>query len=583
MNKKQNKSLGKYKSRRMAAVLLSLSMIVSAVSLTVPAVSQAAVVKLDRKKVTVTMGKSTTLKLKNNKAKVKWSVTSGKKNVLLSKKKKTSVKISGKKVGKAKVQAKVGKKKYTCVVTVKQVQTPETSPQPKEMLILTSPLVPVQSELPPVQSPTVSSGIEETEREVIAVQISANRNLLFPDTADKTYPEEYLSSWLKDNGVVLKIEIIYADEIRTIETTLCEDDASIIPSGMTISCSNDVITVSYMGKVDTLDIDYVKSQTEGDYEYISNGTVAYITKYLGENTGKVIIPDLLGNVPVTDIIGWESGDLSVWDIAISEITLPVRLDTRNLYQFMEWKKLQKINTKEGAENYRSIDGVLFSKDGSELLCYPSAKETVSYVVPDTVTTISERAFRFAANIKEITLPAKLCEIADIKLSNDSIEYIAASNTFYAVNLEQIIVAEDNLYLTSREGVLYDKDMRTLLVYPSGKSDLVLEVPEGVETVAWCAIPANQKIETLILPSTLMRYEYQGNTLGFPPTIQDIYIKKNCLSEEEWSYLSYYMDNMTDTTFHVKSEEMYWFMKTIWSEWENNEFGLPVNISTDYNW
>lgn len=46
-------------------------------------------VKLNKKSVIVNVGKTVKIKLKNNKKKVKWSVTSGKKNVTLSKKKKT--------------------------------------------------------------------------------------------------------------------------------------------------------------------------------------------------------------------------------------------------------------------------------------------------------------------------------------------------------------------------------------------------------------------------------------------------------------------------------------------------------------
>lgn len=69
-------------------------------------------VKLNKKSITVNVGKTVKIKLKNNKKKVKWTVISGKKNVALSQKKKTGVTIKGKKAGTAKVQAKVGKKKY---------------------------------------------------------------------------------------------------------------------------------------------------------------------------------------------------------------------------------------------------------------------------------------------------------------------------------------------------------------------------------------------------------------------------------------------------------------------------------------
>ena len=80
-------------------------------------------VKLSKKAVTVAVGEAVKIQLKNNKKKVKWSITSGKKNVTLSKKKKTGAIIKGKKAGKAKVQAKIGKKKYVCKVTVKKAAT----------------------------------------------------------------------------------------------------------------------------------------------------------------------------------------------------------------------------------------------------------------------------------------------------------------------------------------------------------------------------------------------------------------------------------------------------------------------------
>lgn len=88
-------------------------------------------VKLSAKKLTVTVGKKKTLKLKNNKKKVKWTVTSGKARIKLKSKKKTSVIVVGKKAGTAKVQAKVGKKKYTCKVTVKAAKKKAGKSTPK--------------------------------------------------------------------------------------------------------------------------------------------------------------------------------------------------------------------------------------------------------------------------------------------------------------------------------------------------------------------------------------------------------------------------------------------------------------------
>ncbi len=86
--------------------------------------------KLSSKKVTLKVGKSKTITLKNNKKKTTWKVISGKKCIKLKNKKKNSVKIVAVKSGKAKVQVKAGKKKYTCTVTVKSAKKTNTTKKP---------------------------------------------------------------------------------------------------------------------------------------------------------------------------------------------------------------------------------------------------------------------------------------------------------------------------------------------------------------------------------------------------------------------------------------------------------------------
>ena len=66
-------------------------------------------VSLSSTKITVTKGKSKTLKVKNAKKKVTWKILSGKKFISLKKKEKAAT-IKVKQTGKAKVQAAIGKK-----------------------------------------------------------------------------------------------------------------------------------------------------------------------------------------------------------------------------------------------------------------------------------------------------------------------------------------------------------------------------------------------------------------------------------------------------------------------------------------
>jgi len=75
-------------------------------------------VSISAKKKTITAGTSFTLQLNNAASNAKWSVSS-KKVLSIKKLGKNKYKVSGLKKGSAKVYAKIGRKKYTCAVTVK--------------------------------------------------------------------------------------------------------------------------------------------------------------------------------------------------------------------------------------------------------------------------------------------------------------------------------------------------------------------------------------------------------------------------------------------------------------------------------
>ncbi len=85
-------------------------------------------VKLNKTKLTLKVGKTYKLKVKNIKAKVKVKWSSSKKKIATVNKK---GKVTAKKKGTAKITAKVKKKRYVCKVTVKKTPTRKTSPSPK--------------------------------------------------------------------------------------------------------------------------------------------------------------------------------------------------------------------------------------------------------------------------------------------------------------------------------------------------------------------------------------------------------------------------------------------------------------------
>lgn len=114
------------RKKNLVTAVLVASMLVGSFGVTSTPAEAKSKIKLSTTKVSLNGGASKTIKIKGTKKKVKWSVVSGKKNIKLKNKKKTSVKIVGVKRGTAKVQAKLGKKKYICRVTVKKVTPAKT-------------------------------------------------------------------------------------------------------------------------------------------------------------------------------------------------------------------------------------------------------------------------------------------------------------------------------------------------------------------------------------------------------------------------------------------------------------------------
>ena len=132
------------------AMILTLALTAGLCQTAAP--SQAATPKLSAKNLTMKVGKTAALKVKKTSKKAKWSIASGKKNIRLTAKKKTSVKVKAVKAGKAKISCKIGKKKLICKVTVYGPIPPCVIPT--QSPTVTASAAPTQQ---PTHSPTVTA------------------------------------------------------------------------------------------------------------------------------------------------------------------------------------------------------------------------------------------------------------------------------------------------------------------------------------------------------------------------------------------------------------------------------------------
>ena len=110
----------------------------------------------------------------------------------------------------------------------------------------------------------------------------------------------------------------------------------------------------------------------------------------------IIIPSTHLDKPVK-VIDYLDGD-------ITSITIPESITDIYEYVFYRCSKLTSITVDEKNTVFKSVDGILYSKDGKTLMSYPVAKTATSFTIPSSVETVGEAAFRACKNLTSVTIP-----------------------------------------------------------------------------------------------------------------------------------------------------------------------------------
>lgn len=150
-------------------------------------------------------------------------------------------------------------------------------------------------------------------------------------------------------------------------------------------------------------------------------------------------------------------------------------------------------------SYSSFEGVLFSKNGSLLIQCPRRKQGW-YTVPSFVTTIGFRAFCYSYLIPGITIPASVSSIGLYPFDD-------------CTSLSEIRVDAGNVYYSSHNGVLLDKNATTLIRCPQGKQG-TYSIPETVTALEHDAFSYCEDLTSITLPaavSTIKSYAFFGCT------------------------------------------------------------------------
>ena len=127
--------------------------------------------------------------------------------------------------------------------------------------------------------------------------------------------------------------------------------------------------------------------------------------------------------------------------------MPGRYAEDGINVFSYCNGLKEIIVDERHSEYKSVDGVVYSKDETELLIMPLGYYAREYVVPDGVTKIAAWCFRHCENIESIVLAESLQRInAEVFLDFTSLREVTMSKNVEIIDAEAFKRCENVQYI-----------------------------------------------------------------------------------------------------------------------------------------
>ena len=198
--------------------------------------------------------------------------------------------------------------------------------------------------------------------------------------------------------------------------------------------------------------------------------------------------------------------------SFESVTIPKSVTSFNC-AFVDCDNLKNITVDSDNPEYSSDEnGVMFNKDKTVLLQYPSGNTRTSYVIPDSVSEIGQRAFCGDKNLKNVTIGNNVYFLSYYSFADcDSLESITMGKNVVSINesfpdcenLKKLTVDSENFSYSSDEyGVLFNKDKTELIQYPTGNARTSYEIPDSVSKICFRAFDGSSFLETVTIPDSV---------------------------------------------------------------------------------
>ena len=346
-----------------------------------------------------------------------------------------------------------------------------------------------------------------------------------------------------------------------------------------------------------------------EYSFYNGDTTATITGFsapAGFN-GALVIPNMLGGVLVGGIDAW------TFHTGITSIDIPSSVTDIDTRAFYLCDSLLAINVDEANATYKSLDGILYSKNGTEIITCPRGKSG-SINIPSSVTNIGEYAFSGCAGFSSITIPSSVTSIGNYAFENcvaltsitisNGVRSIGASafkncTGLTCINIPSSVTILDgsfdgctaltainvdgaNTVFKSIDGILYTKDGTELISCPENKSGSV-DIPSGVTHIEYAAFKGCSALTSITIPDGVTGIEPETfvgcaglTSINIPSSVIDIGMAA-----------FWHCTNLSDIFFYGNAPQLY---DTPIGEWPFDYDPAPTmhNLSgttgyTEYPW
>lgn len=152
-------------------------------------------------------------------------------------------------------------------------------------------------------------------------------------------------------------------------------------------------------------------------------------------------------------------------VKLKSVCIPLSVDSIDVSAFSDCMSLTNMEIDEASPHFMCRDGVLYNKDMTAIVCYPGGKTASSYTIPASVGKID--AIVFSGN----------SYLSDVFIDKSDSDYV------------------------SIEGVLYDKDLHTVVYCPPGKLMQTVVFPKSVTEIGSYAFYRHEE-SSIVIPDNI---------------------------------------------------------------------------------